>query len=76
MSQRWLRFGFGALAVAWFLFSLLMLVLNIMGDCLQDQDLCQSAKSSAVGLVFWRWLAGCFILNYAYRLFSKDDDVF
>ena len=74
MSRLAIQILFVVLAVLWFAYSGMTLLGATLGDCF-DEWLCNEIKRVALGLVFWRWLAGCLILFGAYRFFRKEPDV-
>ena len=74
MSRLAIQILFVLLAIVWLAFSAMMLLGATLGDCF-DAQLCDQIKKVSVGLIFWRWLAGCLILFGAYRFFRKDPDV-
>ncbi len=74
MNPTAIRIVFVFLTILWFAYSGLTFIGSTLGDCFAAQ-LCDEIKKASVGLVFWRWLAGCLILFGAYRLFRKEPDV-
>ncbi len=74
MSCNVIRAVFVLLALVWFGYTALTFIGSTLGDCM-DVQLCDEFKKTSVGLVFWRWLAGCLILFGAYRFFRKEPDV-
>ena len=74
MSRLGIQVVFILLTLLWFGYAALTFLGSVMGDCF-DARLCDELKNTSVRLVFWRWLAGCFVLFGAYRFFRKDPDV-
>jgi hypothetical protein len=73
VSRLAIQILFVVLAVLWFAYSAMTFLGATLGDCF-DVQLCSEIKKVSVGLVFWRWLAGCLILFGAYRFFRKEPE--